>query len=544
MSIYLDQAGYFPAAGKSAAALQEGGFKVYDSITNKAVYEGKTEHFGMDEASGDDVHIIDFTDVKVPGTYYIQMDAGAKSCVFPIAEDVYKNVKKDMLKAFYYQRCGQVLSSKNAGVYAHDVCHTKPVLLYENSDVEKEMSGGWHDAGDYGRYTTPAAVAVAHLLYAFELFPESFREQLNIPESGNGIPDVLNECRYELEWLLKMQAEDGGVYHKLTSIRHANFVMPEEDSEQLYAFPVSSMATADFAAVMALAYRIYGNYEEAFSEKVRKASKKAWAWLMDHPGFAGFQNPAGCNTGPYDDDSDVDERLWAAAELLRAEHGVSDHDLPDGQTEVRMWLERLSAMPVSKTNFGCTDVSGFAALSVLFDKENCAGPELKLSYEHAVLEEADRLLKVAAECGYGVAMSAEDYTWGSNMVVTNRAILFIAAHLVAGKTEYASAALAQLHYLFGKNATGYSYVTGHGGKAFRNPHNRPTVADAIEEVMPGWVSGGPNGTPCDEKAEWIIKRKTPPMKCYADVWECYSLNEITIYWNSSAVFAAAYFDKN
>ena len=102
--------------------------------------------------------------------------------------------------------------------------------------------------------------------------------------------------------------------------------------------------------------------------------------------------------------------------------------------------------------------------------------------------------------------------------------------------------MEQLHYLLGRNALNVSYVTGHGEHAFKNPHNRPTFADGIELPMPGWVSGGPFKTPCDPKACELIPAGTPPMKCYVDEVESYSTNEITIYWNSPAVFMTAYFE--
>lgn len=198
---------------------------------------------------------------------------------------------------------------------------------------------------------------------------------------------------------------------------------------------------------------------------------------------------------------------------------------------------------VSKTDFGWTDVSGLALLCTLFDKKHHAPKEIEDDFRTVLFAEADALLSQIHAGGYRLAMKPEDYVWGSNMVVCNRSMLLILASLLAEGEKsiaYQQGALEQLHYILGKNALDVSYVTGHGEKAYRNPHNRPTYADGIELPMPGWVSGGPNKKPCDEKAIELIPEGTPSMKCYVDEIESYSTNEITIYWNSPVVFMTAF----
>lgn len=536
MAIYCDQTGYLPHSVKTAVMTEGKTFDVIrlEGASERTVLSGAVRDAGSDAASGDHVYVADFSDICEDGVYYIRSDAGAQSHRFRIGRDVYRTLQADMIKALYFQRCGCELEEKYAGVYKHPCCHTGDAVLWEDRSVVKEVKGGWHDAGDYGRYISPAAVAVAHLLYAFVLFPDSFQDSLNIPESGNGIPDVLNECRYELEWMLKMQDEEGGAYHKLTSIMHVAFIMPQEDKDQFYIFPVSSMATADYAAVMALASRVYRTYDSDFADRLFAAAKRAWGWLEKHPDYVGFKNPEGCNTGEYGDICDLDERLWAAAEML----------ITTGDAKYQDALSRLMREDLTRTDFGWTDVSGFAALAVLTDRTHAASQDTGDALRAAVLAEADRLVDVAAHSGYGVAMEPEDYVWGSNMVVLNRGMLLVLAALISeDKGAYEETALAQLHYLLGKNAMDYSYVTGYGEHAFMHPHNRPTECDGIELPMPGWVSGGPFKTPADEVGRKAIPQGTPPMKCYLDDAACYSLNEITIYWNSPAVFVAAYFNE-
>lgn len=330
-------------------------------------------------------------------------------------------------------------------------------------------------------------------------------------------------------------------------MRHANFVMPARDERQFILFPASSMATADFAAVMALASRIYTEYDADFSRTALSAAKRAWSWLESHPEFTGFVNPEECNTGDYADTDDRDERLWAAAEMYRA---VKDDIYLEEAERFYAELERERTDVVS---MGWGNVSGFAGWCMLeeslcrtgADGEKDAGKKAELSekYRAAFTSEADRIVALSRKSKYGVALDAQEYEWGSNMTVLNRAMILGTAFLLTPDDRYIECAAEQMDYILGVNAAGYSYVTGIGEHSFRNPHNRVTVADGIEETIPGFVSGGPNACPVDEKAEWLIEPGTPPMKCYLDIWECYSLNEITIYWNSPAIFVSAFLDR-
>lgn len=542
MGIYLNQVGYPTNSVKIAVTTAPCNFQIIREKDQISIYDGTTTEGGFDAASGDATYHIDFSKVTVPGRYYILTGDHKKSPLFTIGDDIYHQLKLDLMKVFYYQRCGCALTEKYAGEYTHAECHTAPAIFLEDylnqtqNPQAFDMTGGWHDAGDFGRYSTAGSVALAHLLYAYELFPESFQDSLNIPESDNAMPDILNECMYELKWLLKMQAEDGGVYHKLTSFCHADFVMPEDDHMQFLIFPVSSMAVADFAAVMALASRVYKPFDEEFSTTALHAARKAWKWLLANP-YVGFHNPEGSNTGEYDDECDLDERMWASAELVRTDFGFDD-----------TYLEKLTEYVLSdinKTDFGWTDVSGLTLLATLFDPKHHAGAQLEQALKTALFADADKLLSLISAGGYRLGMAPEDYVWGSNMVVLNRSMLLILASLLTSddkKSIYKDAALEHLHYLLGKNALGISYVTRHGENAYCNPHNRPTFADGIELPMAGWVSGGPFKSPCDPKAVEMIPQGTPPMKCYIDHVDSYSTNEITIYWNSPAVFITAFFD--
>jgi len=537
VSIYLNQVGY-PAHAKKVATVTEAGvYQVVDAQTKQVVFQVESNNGCFDAAAGEETFSVDFSEVTMFGNFYLMDSKGEKSHTFTVADKPYDRLHRDLIRALYFQRCGCGLKEEHVGMYAHAACHTEPAILLEDymakvpNPQEFDMRGGWHDAGDYGRYSTAGAVALAHLLYAYELFPESFTEELNIPESGNDMPDILNECMYELQWLMKMQREDGGVYHKLTAWCHAPFLMPEEDHDRFLLYPVSSLAVADFAAIMAKASVVYKEFRPEFASKALEKAKKAWKWLKENP-YIGFHNPAGSNTGEYDDEDDRDERFWAACELAKADE--------ENRTEY-VTVAAEYAKSVSKTDFGWVDVSALGSMAVLTERE--VFPEtLAEEVRQAVFLEAERLLRIQKESGYGVAMLPEDYCWGSNMVVCNRGMLFVLCALDKKEQadRYKEAVLGQLHYLLGRNATDYSYVTGHGEHAYKNPHNRPSACDGIEEPMPGWVSGGPFKTPADEAAREKIPAGTPPMKCYLDDVGSYSTNEITIYWNSPAIFMTGY----
>ena len=525
--IFVDQAGYLPESRKIAVLPFEAeSFELADE-SGSVRYTGKTSYFGKDEASGDDIRLADFSGFREPGKYRVRAE-GQLSAQFGISESVYDSVLRDTMRAFYYLRCGCALEEKYALQYVHPACHTSEAVLWDDHSVRLEVTGGWHDAGDYGRYVTAGACAVGHLLYAYKLFPKAFEKlSLNIPETG--LPDLLAEVKYELDWMLKMQREDGGVYHKVTTAQHAPFVMPEEDKAQLFVFKVTTMATADLAAAAALASGIYRPFDTAFADKLAEASERALGWLEANPEFIGFENPPGCNTGPYGQRDANSNIFWAYAEA---------YSLTGDERRHKAMLEmKDKGFPLTGLGYG--ELGGLGALCYLLcerDKDE----ETASAFRQAFADRAARLRSMADSCGYGVAMEPYEYCWGSNMNTMKNGMVLAIDDLLSGSSRNRSYAEGQLHYLLGENALGISYVTGTGEFRCNYPHLRPAFADGIEECMPGMVSGGPNRRPGDPFAYEVIREGTPPMRCYADDTSSYSLNEITIYWNSPTVFLLGY----
>lgn len=535
-SIFVNQVGYRPGDAKRAVLnFPADEFNIVNE-KGETVFNGMVSHFGTDDISGEDTYIADFTKLGSDGVteakYRVTAD-GVSSASFIVSDRAYDSLMKDICKCFYYLRCADALTEEYAGDYYHDPCHMKKATVY-GGDTRVDVCGGWHDAGDYGRYSTAGAVALAHLLYGVRFFDGLKKVTFYIPKvkcNKGGYPDILAEAKVELDFLLKMQREDGGVWHKVTTFVHAPFIMPEEDKDELLLFPVSSMATADIAAVFALAYTVYKDYDKAYADTLMAVAVRAYGWLMQNQEPLLFKNPEGCNTGEYGEEEDFSNRFWAAASMYEA---TGERKYYKDILKYRDELDKLNDKAVF-TYFGWGPVAGLGALSIMLKNDK---DDLHDQMNECFINEADRLCDVALGNGFNLCMRAEDFFWGSNMELLKFLMVITVAKGIKDDVRYGDAINSGIDYLLGCNSMDTSYVTGNGEKAYRNPHLRPTVMDSVEDPWPGLVAGGPNKGLQDEKAAWL-PHDLPPMKCYLDAWECYSLNEITIYWNSPLVFVLA-----
>ncbi len=527
-AIRVNQIGYAAGLPIEAAALAEGPFRLTDAQGRVIrLLDGAKCH--LDEASGDHVRLLQLGTLP-EGDY--ALEGGGEKRTLIVRRQPWRTVGNALIKGLYYQRCGCALEEKHAGVYAHPACHTKAAADWERPDVFREVRGGWHDAGDYGKYTGPGAVTAAHLMYAFQLFPEGCGDKLNIPETGNGVPDILNEARYELSWLIGMQRADGAFHHKLTKARFAPFIMPQDDREPEYLMPVSHCATAAACACLALGSRVYRPYDEAFADRMLRASLAAWQWLSSHPDFVPFRNPEGVRTGQYGEQTDADDRFWAACELYAA----------TGDEGYRLAAEALYARGLTPTRFGWADVSGLGALCCLTDLKERAGGILFGRLPEDFLRGCEQALALSARSGYGTALAPDHYVWGSILPVLSNAMAMIIGERLTGRTDFRDAALRQWHYALGLNALDLCFVTGFGERQVLHPHHRPSGADGIGAPVPGLIAGGPNQRFPYPGTREKLAPDTPPAKCYLDETPSADTNEIAIYWNSPAVFTAAYFN--
>jgi endoglucanase len=373
---------------------------------------------------------------------------------------------------------------------------------------------GWYDAGDFGKYVVNAGVTLGNMFFFYENFGGYFGDSaMNIPESHNGVDDFLDEVKYELDWLLTMQDSDGGVFHKLTTLRHAGMVMPHKDVEKRYFIGKSTSAALNFAAVMAMASRVYKKVSgfEAFADTCLSRAKWAWTWSVTHPNQYFTANPSGVNTGTYDDDILTDDEfLWAASELYitTGEQAYKDS----------LQIEDLYySFPASWKEPGRLTPLSLATVPSVLDSQSLATVRLE------VKAMADTYLKQIAGHAFRIP-SANYYFWGSNGVFANAGLFLLAAYKITNDTAYARGAAEIADYLLGKNAPNISFVSGFGIYRAEHPHHRQSMADSIADPIPGFLMGGPNGSPSE----------------YSDDAGAYDKNEVAINWNGpmTGLFAA------
>lgn len=543
VEIKVDQAGYLPSAPKLAmvvAAQPAAEFSVRNAAGGAIVFKGKLTEPALDPDSGDQVQIADFTALKRNGKYYLDVPGVGRSWEFSIAPDVYARAYYLALRAFYGQRCGTAvdLGPEFPG-YKYDACHTEGVWHPSSGKSGPRPSiKGWHDAGDYGRYIVNSGITTGTLLWAYELFSDRIgRVNLNIPESKNKVPDILDEIRWNLEWMLSMQdPDDGGVWHKQTTPQFSGFIMPHLDKVPSAVIGTGSEpykgtgATANFAAVMAIAARVYKPFDAGFAAECLAAARKAFAWTEKHPNVA-FNNPPGVNTGGYGDRNFSDERLWAAAELYRTTGEDAYHQYFLANYEPL----RKSIRPTGPQTWNNVGTLGLWTYALGKGKNAEALENIRKDSIAA----ADAIVERAARNGYRVTMTPSDYVWGSNGVVANYGVQLLVANVLQSNPAYVNTALDNLHYLLGRNTFSLSYVTQLGSNPYKNPHHRPSGADNNPEPWPGLLSGGPNRTPQDPAMKAKLKPGTPPARMYVDDQESYASNEIAINWQAPFVFLLA-----
>ena len=526
-NIHINQLGYREDDKKTFIINDEClSFKVIEKITGQIAFEGKTSYGVKDKATEEIVAYGDFTKLNTSGEYYIITTKGNHSYNFNINNNVYSEVKEGLLKALYYQRCGEELSEKKAGLWCHPICHRSEGLLYENLSSKIDVSGGWHDAGDYGRYVVAGAKAVADLLLTYDFFPGAFKAE-------EDSADILEEAKYELDWLLKMQdISTGGVYHKVTTQFFPGMIMPEDDVEPLIIYPISSTATGDFAAIMALASRIYNDIDPEFSKSCLQASENAWKWLVNNSEPVLFKNPPNMNSGEYGDDIDLDERYWAAAELYRTTGNVEYHE----------YFRNAFKNLLDTNSLGWADVGGYGSIAYLFTENSKVDLEIYKLIKARFIEQAEVFVKISEESGYKVTLLPNQYIWGSNMNILNNAMHLVIANIINPNQSYIEVVFSQWNYMFGLNSLNQSFLTGFGSNPIMHPHHRPSEGDKIIAPVPGMISGGPCSSLLDDAAVADCKGLSPA-KCFTDNVESYSTNEITIYWNSPGIFVAGFLNK-
>ena len=546
--IRLNQIGFYPDAPKIAVITDYNNseFLIKSATSGEIVFKSKLSAPHKSEFSPKVTRIADFSVVTKPGIYKLNLPGQGDSYTFEIKPKIFCNLTKALIKGFYFQRMSTPLLPEYAGKWSRAAGHPdNKVIIHPAAASPNRPAGtiiscprGWYDAGDYNKYIVNSGITMGTLLSLYEDFPACFDTlKINIPESGNGAPDLLNEIVWNLRWMLTMQdPSDGGVYNKVTNAGFDGFVMPSVATTPRYVVPKGTAATLDFAAVMAQAGRIFSNFKIVFpglSDSCMKSADKAWAWAVKNPKMAYDQNLMNkefkpvISTGGYGDSDFSDEFIWAAAELYISTGKESYY------TAYPMFPDTLMPLP----SWNNVRLLGYYTLARFEKKLTNSAKKDFYALKERILRTADKMTEGVTDRAYMtiIGKSARDFIWGSNSVATNEGILLIQAYKLSKDRKYLDYALTNLDYILGRNATGYSFVTGYGHKTPMFPHHRLSEADGIADPVPGLIVGGPNPGQQDGCKTYP---SNIPDESYTDSVCSYASNEIAINWNAPAAYLA------
>ena len=540
-SIRLNQVGFYPGGAKLAVVLgaKGGKFTVTTSDRRTTVFTGTLRR----ARAGQLVSTADFSGFKTPGTFVVNVPGTGVSYPFQIGKEVHAPLARAALKSYYYQRASMALPARYAGQWSRPAGHPdNHVLVHPSAATAQRPAGtviaaprGWYDAGDYNKYVVNSGITLGTLLSLYEDFPEYCATlRTDIPESTNALPDLIDESLWNLRWMLAMQdPNDGGVYHKLTNAAFDGMVMPIEARTPRYVVQKSTAATLDFAAVMAQFSRVARRFERqvpGLADSCLQASTRAWQWAQAHPRVLYRQKELSAqfapaiSTGEYGDQDLQDEVAWAAAELFITTRQSGYYEV------LRPALQQALTLP----SWSQVHALAFYTLARFRARLPAPAQADAALVRRRILTLADTLAAGVEQRPYQTAMGRKrtDFAWGSNANAANQGIAFVQAYRLSGNKRYLRLALSNLDYLLGRNATGYSFVTGYGTKTPQHPHHRLSEADGIAAPLPGFLVGGPN----PGRQDGCTYPSAQPDKAYTDQLCSYASNEVAINWNAPFVY--------
>ncbi|GAA2032156.1 glycoside hydrolase family 9 protein [Pseudokineococcus marinus] len=579
----VNHLGYLPRGPKAATLVTESTEPVRWELRRadgRRLSRGESTPRGVDPTAGTNVHTIDFSRVPVSGEGFTLVADGATSQPFAIAADLYEPLRTDAKTFFHTNRSGIAISDELVPGYGREAGHVGvapnqgdaavPCLpleddaqqLYVDQGEEPwtcagthDVTGGWYDAGDHGKYVVNGGIAVAQLLQEQERRGSARTADrdvlgdgaLRIPEAGNGVPDLLDEVRWELEWMLRMQVPAGEqhagmAYHKVADADWTGLpLLPADDPQPRHLYRPSTAAALNLAAAAAQGARLWRPYDAAFADELLAAARTAYAAAQAEPHlYAPAPDPAvdpNPGSGPYDDDDVSDEFYWAAAELfLTTGEDAYESDV--------LASPHHTGDVFGDGAFSWGDVAALGRLDLATVPSDLPDRE---RVRASVVAGADGYVEAAEGQPFGQTYAPEDgqYAWGSNSAVTNSLQVVGTAYDLTGDARYADAFLGGLDYLFGRNALDRSYVTGYGERDSRNQHSRWYAAQ-LDPSLPhppaGTLSGGPNSTAAssgDPVAAPVLGGCAAQL-CYLDDIGSWSTNEITINWNAPMSWVASF----
>ncbi|MBQ1047953.1 glycoside hydrolase family 9 protein [Micromonospora sp. C51] len=560
--VRVNQVGYLPGGPKNATVVTEATEALpweLRSASGAVLANGTTTPRGVDEASAQNVHSLDFSSYRTPGQGLTLAVDGEVSHPFDISGTLYDQLRSDALQFFYIQRSGIEIDGDLVGEeYARPAGHldvapnqgdTDVPCVANSCDYRLDVRGGWYDAGDHGKYVVNGGIATYQLLSAFERTKNAATAgfgadlgdgTLRLPERDNGVPDILDEARWELEFLLRMQVPAGKplagmAHHKIHDRNWTGLPMqPEDDPEPRELHPPSTAATLNLAATAAQCARLFAPYDKEFAQRCGSAAKTAYAAAKANP--ARYAPSTGNGGGPYDDTNVTDEFYWAAAELY----------LTTGESA---YLTDLTASPhhtgdvFDPRGFGWQSVAALGRLDLATVPNGLPAAE-QTRIRESVIDAADGYLAEIRRQAYGLPMPGDpnSYFWGGNGAIINNAVVLATAFDLTGAAKYRDGAVQTMDYILGRNALNISYVTGWGEHAAENQHSR-IFGFQLDPSMPkppaGSIAGGPNAALQDPFVEQLLEG-CAPMFCYVDDIASYSTNEVAINWNSALAWISSF----
>lgn len=542
--IFVNHLGYLPSSEKIAVVSSTTGlpFELMQLLPEpekeKLAFKGMLKLTqANDLLSGAHLWEADFSMIHATGTYQLQVPGLGKSYPFQIMPKLYSHTSNQALKSFYFHRSGIELPKKYASDWSRPESHTADAIVYqgnEAADQVKSVTGGWYDGNGMERYVPSGVFAAGMLLQFYEMKPHLLEDGIiGIPEFRNGVPDLLDEVRWELEWLLKMQREDGGIHHKLTAKESQSNSTNKNDSP-LFVMPPSTSATAAACAVLAKASRVYQSFDSTFAAHCFEASELSWNYLIQNPEIKSFENPEGFLTKSYSDQDDSDERIWAAVELF-----VSTGD-PKYFTVLQLLTEKR--VPLLSSAGYWSQVMPLAAGTVVMHPTSFQESKLLREILTDLESIADTIVEKTQTNGFRSSLKPTEMLWGSNGAILQNALILLTAHHVDPSQRYLATALDQLHYIMGRNPLSICYVTANGHVSPQNPFHFYRTLTEEKKPIPGMLVAGANGSLSDGVVKKSYSAGTPPALIYKDDADSFSTNETAITWNAVLTYVSAWMD--
>lgn len=564
--VRVNQVGYLQDGPKAATLITDATAPlpwILRDSSGASVATGSTQPRGEDLSAGSSVHVIDFTDAAASGEGFTLEADGETSHPFAIGNELYSGLRYDALNYFglvrsgieittpgYERPAGHLDVAPNLGDSAVPCQAPEDFMKNYTCDYTLDVTGGWYDAGDHGKYVVNGGIAVYQLMSIFErsltaptATPGALDDgTLAIPESANGVPDVLDEARWELEWMLKMQVPAGEqyagmVHHKVQDDGWTGLpLLPSDDAKPRELHRPSTAATLNLAAVAAQGARLFQSFDPEFAATLLAAAESTYAAALATPDLYAPAADGNDGGGPYDDDEVTDEIYWAAAELYLTT-GAEKYE-----TALRA-SEWHTADLYLYDGFSWGDTAALGRLDLATVPSDLTDRD---AVKDSIVALADRYLENQRSTNFGQAFDPiSGYDWGSNSAILNNQVVIATAFDLTGAGEYAAAVIESMDYLLGRNAMNTSYITGYGTVYSQNQHSRWFAKQldlSLPSPPPGTIAGGPNSAFSDPVAVQTFNAGCAPQQCYLDDIASYSTNEMTINWNSALSWVASFVD--